>query len=164
MRLIAVQGRALDGTTVHLPEELPAELTLVIAAFRQRQQADVDRWIELAVALGVPPSPYGASTPMETAVVEIPVIGRRYRAARRVIDGGMAAAIADPVALARTITVYTDPAAFRRGCGITSVDEVTALAVQRDGSVVWHAVGPPTTRHRTDLQRVLAAPDADHRR
>jgi hypothetical protein len=157
VRISSAAGRALDGTPYRLPGDLPGAVTLVVVAFRQRQQADVDRWIELAVTLGVPPSPYGASQPMASAVVEVPVLGRRYLAARRVIDGGMAAGIADPVALARTITVYTDPTAFRRACGITTADEVSALLARRDGTVGWHAVGPPTEQHRLDLRDALAA-------
>jgi hypothetical protein len=161
VRLAVTEGRALDGTPYRLPAELPGELTLVVVAFRQRQQAEVDRWIDLAVALGVPPSPHGATTPMRSAIIEVPVLGRRYLVARRVIDGGMAAGIADPVALARTITVYTDPASFRRACGITTADEVTALLSRRDGTVVWHAVGPPSDQHRTELARVLAPGPSD---
>jgi hypothetical protein len=156
-RLATAAGRALDGTHYRLPAELPGVVTLVVVAFRQRQQADVDRWIDLAVALGVPPSPYGVTGPMASAVVEVPVLGRRYLAARRVIDGGMAAGIADPVVLARTITVYTDPAAFRRACGIRTADEVTALLARRDGSVSWAAVGLPTDRHRTELRTAITA-------
>jgi hypothetical protein len=37
---------------------------------------------------------------------------------RRFIDGGMTAAISDPDVLARTITVYTDVAAFQRSLAI----------------------------------------------
>jgi hypothetical protein len=158
VRLAPAAGRALDGTAYRLPADLPGAVTLVIVAFRQRQQADVDRWIDLAVALGVPPSPYGAARPMARAVVEVPVLGRRYLAARRVIDGGMAAGIADPVALARTITVYTDPAAFRRACGLTTADEVAALLTRRDGTVTWCAIGPPADDHRADLEAALAVP------
>jgi hypothetical protein len=157
VRLAATRGRALDGTPYRLPSDLPGDVTLVVVAFRQRQQQDVDRWIDLAVALGVSPSPYGATAPTASAVIELPVLGRRYLPARRVIDGGMAAGIADPVALARTVTVYTDPASFRRSCGITTADQVTALLARRDGTVVWSAVGPPIQRHHRDLQTALAA-------
>lgn len=156
-RLVPVQGRALDGTIVELPSQLPAAHTLVVLAFRQRQQRDVDRWIELAVALGVPSSPLGASEPMTTAVIEVPVLGRRYLGARRFIDGGMAASIADPAVLARTITVYTDPAAFRRRCRVPSSEEVTALLVDRAGAASWHRTGPPQPGDRDGLHEALAA-------
>jgi hypothetical protein len=150
-RLAPAVGRALDGTEHHLPRGLPAERTLVVLAFRQRQQADVDRWIDLAVALGVPGSHHGASEPRLTAVVEVPVLGRRYLPARRFIDGGMVTAIRDPAVLARTITVYTDPAAYRRRCGVATADQVTAMLVDREGTASFQAIGPPTPASAQEL-------------
>lgn len=158
-RLVPVQGRALDGSVVELPSQLPAARSVVVLAFRQRQQRDVDRWIDLAVALGVPASPLGVTAPMETAVVEVPVLGRRYLGVRRFIDGGMAASIGEPAVLARTITVYTDPAAFRRSCGIPTAEEVTVLVVGRDGVVSWHRTGPPQPGDREALAEALGAGD-----
>jgi hypothetical protein len=156
VRVAPIDGRALDGTSCRLPADLPGEVTLAIVAFRQRQQADVDGWIELAVELGVPPSPLDQVLPMPSAVVEVAVLGRRYRVARRAIDGGMAAGIGAPAVLARTITVYTDPVAFRRACGIPTADEVTALLARRDGTVGWHATGPPAAQDRAGLRAALA--------
>ncbi len=154
-RLAPAIGRALDGTEYRLPEGLPAERTLVVLAFRQRQQADVDRWIELAVSLGVPASPLPAPEPRATAVVEVPVLGRRYLPARRFIDGGMATSIRDPAVLARTITLYTDPVAYRRRCGITTADQVTAMLVDREGNVSFHALGPPGAGPMDELTTAL---------
>jgi hypothetical protein len=156
-RLVPVEGRALDGTIVELPAQLPGRRTVVVLAFRQRQQQDVDRWIDLAVALGVPASPLDVAGPMESAVIEVPVLGRRYLGARRFIDGGMAASIADPSVLARTITVYTDPSSFRRRCGVLTADEVTALLVGRDGVATWHRTGPPVPGDRESLADALTA-------
>ena len=154
-RLAPAVGRALDGTEYQLPAGLPAERTLVVLAFWQRQQADVDRWIDLAVSLGVPGSPLDVPEPRATAVVEVPVLGRRYLPARRFIDGGMAASIRDPAVLARTITVYTDPVAYRRRCGIPTADEVTAMVVDRDGSASFEALGPPTAAGSDELVTAL---------
>jgi hypothetical protein len=155
VRLAPAEGRALDGSECRLPPGLPAERTLVVVAFRQRQQADVDRWIDLAVSLGVPGSPLEAPEPRATAVVEVPVLGRRYLPARRFIDGGMAASLGDPAVLARTITVYTDPAAYRRRCGITTADQVTAMLVDREGHASFQALGPPMAGHPDELAEAL---------
>lgn len=155
VRLTPAVGRALDGTEYRLPAGLPAERTLVVLAFRQRQQADVDRWIDLAESLGVPGTPLGAPEPRATAVIEVPVLGRRYLPARRVIDGGMATSIRDPAVLARTITVYTDPVAYRRSCGITTADQVTAMLVDREGEASFQALGPPTDERADELTTAL---------
>jgi hypothetical protein len=117
----------------------------------------VDRWIDLAVSLGLPGSPLSTPEPRATAVVEVPVLGRRYLPARRFIDGGMAGAIRDPAVLARTITVYTDPAAYRRSCEVTTADQVTAMLVDREGNASFRAVGPPTAGHPDELAAVLGS-------
>jgi len=157
VRLAPVRGRALDGTPCRLPDELPGERTLVVVAFRQRHQRDVDAWIDLAVGLGVPASPLGAALPMPTAVIEVPLLGRRWLPARRLIDGGMATGIADPLVLARTITAYTDPVAFRRACGLRGGGrQVEVLLARRDGSVEWADRGAPGPDGRAKLAAALA--------
>jgi hypothetical protein len=140
-----LRTRALDGTPRDLPGDLPAERTLVVLAYRQRHQRDVDAWIALAVAHGVPATPRGADGPLRSAVVEVPFLSARWLPARRLIDGGMAQGIGDPDVLARTLTAYGAPARHRRACGLARADgrEVEALVVDRSGRVHWHASGPP---------------------
>lgn len=143
MRFPELSGVTLLGEPMRLPGGLPAERTLVLLAFRQRQQGQVDRWIARAVAeLGVAPTPRGPAAP-ETAVVEVPCLSRRWRPARRLIDGGMASSIGDPDVLARTVTVYGDVAAVLRGIGADGPDAVQARVVRRDGSVLAAASDEP---------------------
>ena len=159
LRLAPLRTRALDGTRRDLPADLPAERTLVLLAYRQRHQRDVDAWIALAVARGVPPTPRGAAGVMTTAVVEVPFLSARWLPARRLIDGGMATGIADPDVLARTLTAYGAPARHRRACGLAGADgrEVEALVVDRDGTVHWHASGPPRGARDERLAAMLRA-------
>lgn len=146
MRFPEVAGRTLLGAEVTLPAGFPAERTLAVVAFQRRQQGQVDLWIERAVAAGVPPTPRGQAQPMPVAVVEVPALSTRWRPARRFIDGGMTAGIGDPDVLARTITVYTDVSAFRGALAIPSADDVWALVVTRDGSVLERGHGDPDDR------------------
>jgi hypothetical protein len=164
LRLAPLRTRALDGTRRDLPGELPAERTLVLLAYRQRHQRDVDAWIALAVARGVPPTPRGATGPLRTAVVEVPFLSARWLPARRLIDGGMAQGIADPDVLARTLTAYGAPARHRRACGLASADgpgqdgrEVEAMVVDREGHVHWHASGAPHRASEELLEGMLRA-------
>ena len=62
---------------------------------------------------------------------------------RRFIDGGMTAGIGDPDVLARTITVYTDVAAFQRSLAIPRSNDVHALVVERDGTILARGCGDP---------------------
>jgi hypothetical protein len=160
-----LRTRALDGTRRDLPQDLPAERTLVLLAYRQRHQRDVDAWIALAVANWVPPTPRGMAGPMVTAVVEVPFLSARWSPLRRMIDGGMARGIADPDVLARTLTAYGAPSRHRRACGLAGPGaadgrEVEALVVTRDGEVIWHATGAPSATPSGTVDTLLRALDA----
>ena len=139
----AVDGRTLLGANMALPADFPADRTLAVVAFQQRQQSCVDRWIDRAVAAGVPPTTRGATGPIPAAVVEVPVLSTRWRPVRRFIDGGMTRGIGDPDVLVRTITVYTDVAVFQRFLAIPNSDEVHALVVDRDGTILARGCGDP---------------------
>jgi hypothetical protein len=139
----AVAARTLLGANVVLPADFPAARTLAVVAFQRGQQTRVDRWIERAVAAGVPPTTRAATGPIPTAVVEVPVLSTRWRPVRRFIDGGMTAGIRDPDVLARTITVYTDVGAFQRALSIPGSSDVAALVVDRDGTILARGCGDP---------------------
>jgi hypothetical protein len=165
LRLAPVRTRALDGTRFDLPQDLPAERTLVLLAYRQRHQRDVDAWIALAVARGVPPTPRGVVGPMRTAVIEVPFLSGRWAPLRRAIDGGMARGIADPDVLARTLTAYGAPSSHRRASGLSGPGsaagrEVEAMVVTRDGRVLWHATGGPGAAPAGTVEALLLALDA----
>jgi hypothetical protein len=145
-RFPAVTGRSLLGAELSLPRDFPAERTLAVVAFRQWHQARVDRWIARAVADGVPPTPRGLPGVLPTAVVELPVLATGWRPIRRFIDGGMTAGIGDPDVLARTITVYTDVGRFQRSLAIRGSEEVHALVVTRDGTILARGSGDPLDR------------------
>jgi hypothetical protein len=154
-RFPCLVGKTLLGTELALPADFPAARTLAVIAFRQWQQGCVDRWIGEAVDAGVPGTPRGAPQPMDTAVVELPVLSTRWRPARRFIDGGMTSGIGDPDVLARTATVYTDVGAFQRALGIPGSDLVHALVVTRDGEIVARAHGEPTADSWAPLRAAL---------
>lgn len=157
VRFPDVTGRTLLDEELRLPADLPGVRTLAVVAFRRRHQTTVDRWIDRAVAAGIPPISRGAAGPLRVAVVEVPVLGAQWRVARRVIDGGMSSAIRDPDVLARTITVYTDATRFRRSLGIRGGGEVQALVVDREGSVLARASGEPDDAAWAGLAAALDA-------
>jgi hypothetical protein len=62
---------------------------------------------------------------------------------RRFIDGGMTVGIGDPDVLARTITDYTDVGAFQWSLSIPGSNDVHALVVDRNGTIVARSCGGP---------------------
>jgi hypothetical protein len=154
-RFPTVTGRSLLGEELSLPRDLPGERTLAVVAFRQWHQARVDRWIARAVADGVPPTPRGLTGVLPTAVVELPVLATGWRPVRRFIDGGMTSGIGDPDVLARTITIYTDVGGFQRSLGIRGGEEVHALVLTRDGTIVARGAGDPEDREWEDILAAL---------
>ena len=143
MRMPDLDGRSLLGDETAVPGGLPAERTLVLFAFRQRQQGQVDRWIDRAVAeLSVPASPLGLPFDAPRAVVEVPCLGGQWRPLRRLIDGGMASGIGQPAILARTITVYGGTGAILRALD-AEPELVQARVVRRTGEILAAAEGEP---------------------
>ncbi len=144
MHFPELTGRSLLGKTVRLPADLPAERTLVLCAFKQRQQEQVDRWIGRAVReLAIPNSPLELPPDARRAVIEVPCFGRRWRPIRRLIDGGMAGSIMQPSILARTITVYGDVGAILRALDANTTAQIQARVVLRSGQILAMAEGEP---------------------
>lgn len=67
----------LAGRHVVVPDDFGGP-TLLLFAYRQHQQRDVDTWIRSIPRVD------------DVRVLEVPVLGRRWLPARRFINGGMA--------------------------------------------------------------------------
>lgn len=152
-----LEVRSLSGVSWVIPRDLPVPRALVICAFKQWHQALVDEWIGWATTkVGVAPSPLSLPPGAETLVIEVPVLGRRYRPVRGFIDGGMTAGIRVPEILARTFTAYTDVAAFCHAAGIESTDTVAVFVVRPDGAVLARVSGRPDVGGEQALAAALA--------
>ena len=116
-----------------LPDGFEGERNVVIVAFRREHQALVDSWVPWLDAR--------ADSDPGLHFYEMPTIGTQWSPARRVIDGGMATAIGDPVVLHRTITVYTDVRRVTDGLGIDRTDTVWLFLVDATGAVRWRGHG-----------------------
>ncbi len=147
-RFPTVVGTNLEGSSVRLPDQLGGRLNLLLIAFRQNQQADVDTWMPYAEALE-------ARRP-DIRTYELPVLSAAYRLARPFIDGGMRAAIPDPAVRQRTITLYLDKAAFRAALGVSGEDQIHVRLVDRAGTTHWRAVGAWDAASAAGLDAILA--------
>ena len=143
-----VRARNLEGVDVDLPEGFVGDRNIVAIAFQRNHQDLVDSWVpwfekQAAVDLGL-------------RFYELPTIGRIWAPVRNFIDGGMAAAIREPVILQRTLTIYGDVHRVTQPLGIEDRSTIALLLVDGSGSVLWSGRGGFATPLAHDLETVLA--------
>ena len=158
-------ARSLQGAEKLLPADLPADRTLVILAFQQRHQRDVDAWMDVAERRGwltdlasttAPPTADTALPGRPThAAIEVPCISKRWGPVRRFIDGGMATGIRVPTVLARTWTTYTDVGRIQRALGIADSASIWVGVVASDGEVLAQTLGPPTEESEAPIAAAM---------
>jgi hypothetical protein len=145
-----VRGSSLSRVEHRLPETLEYDPNLLLIAFKQHQQRDVDTWLPVAAQLREQFPRFGA--------YELPVISRAYRPVAGFIDGGMRAGIPDSAVRDATITLYIDRRSFCRVLGIDSLDEIVPMVVTAGGEILWRTTGPRTDDAVAGLRAVLASP------
>jgi hypothetical protein len=133
MKFPAVSGSNLQRKKLALPEDLKGDMNLVLIAFQQWQQDQVDTWIPFARKL--------EQTHPSIRYYELPTIRQMNGLSRTFINEGMRAGIPDPVARERTITLYLDKRAFRQELQLAHEDEIHILLLDQDGQVRWRAEG-----------------------
>ncbi len=133
MRFPPTTARSLEGDEVQLPEGFAGDRNMVIVAFRRHQQALVDSWVPWLEAR--------AADDPDFRFYELPTIGRKWAPMRRFIDGGMAAAIREPLVLRRTLTVYGDVRNVTDPLGIEDRSTIALFLVDRSGAVCWAGSG-----------------------
>ena len=139
----SVTGSNLQREKRNLPEDLEGELNLVLIAFQQWHQTQVNTWIPFARQL--------EETHSGVRYYELPTIQRLNVLARTFVNEGMRAGIPDPVARERTITLYLDKNAFREALQLPNEDDIYVLLLDRQGRVVWRAEGAFTSEKGESL-------------
>jgi len=145
----AVSARDLQGLDVRLPDAFTGERNVVIVAFRRKHQSLVDSWVPwLAERAGADPG---------LRFYELPTIGHLWAPVRGMIDGGMAAAIRDPVVLRRTLTVYGAVSRLTGPLDIESRETIVLLVVDGGGRVRWSGRGGFSPTTASELEGALQA-------
>jgi hypothetical protein len=128
-----VTGDNLNGRRFEIPSQLDAPFNILMVAFYQRQQDDVNTWLDAARDI--------AAAHANVEYYELPTINAGWGLVRNWIDGGMRSGIPDIGARDRTITLYTDTGKFRELAGIDSPEHIWVGLVDRGGRVYWSARG-----------------------
>ena len=133
MQFPKVTGSNLQRKKLALPQDFQGELNLVMIAFQQWQQTQVDTWIPFARQL--------EETYSGVRYYELPTIQRLNALARTFVNEGMRAGIPNPVARERTITLYLDKDEFRQALQLPHEDNIYVLLLDRQGQVLWRVEG-----------------------
>ena len=147
-RFPRVDGSSLSGTSHRLPDTLAGDRNLLLIAFRQWQQTDVDTWVPVAEALA-------AELPGFRAY-ELPVISQMYRPVSGFIDGGMRGGIPDLRVREATITLYINRRQFLDDLRIPAVNTIVPMLVTPAGEILWRTTGRRTADSEASLREVLA--------
>lgn len=147
MRFPAVETDNLNRRTFRLPDGLEGESNLLILAYEQWQQRQVDGWFPIAERLEneIPGFRF----------YELPVVGRMNAVRRFMLDNGMRAGIPNKETRARVLTLYVDRDAFNDQLGITETDKITLLLVTRDGQIHWREIGPWSVEKEAGLEQAI---------
>jgi hypothetical protein len=147
-----IQGRNLELRELELPADFAGERNVVLVAFKQRQQREVNSWLP---ALGVMRREAG-----NVEVYEIPTLHRGWTPLRGWIDGGMRSGIPDRSTREATITVYINKTPFKSALGITSESQIHVLLLDGEGRVVHRELGSATPAGVARLRQALRLPPA----
>lgn len=136
----------LNGRELSLPQDLPAERTLLLVAFEREQQADIETWVS-GMTLDK----------ADFAWLITPVIQEPGRLMRTMIDTGMRAGIRDKAARAQVVTLYTNRETWLSSMGLSDVKTIYALVVDRRGRVLAQSAGKYNDAGAQELRAALNA-------
>jgi hypothetical protein len=147
----SIDGKDLEGKNIRIPKNLHGALNVLIIAFEQWQQEQVDSWVGFLRGLKEGHNGFD--------FYELPTIGSEFRLARFFIDGGMRAGIPSNATRRHTVTLYLDKRAFKRALNIDSEKSICLYAIGRDGRVYWYTAGSFDAEAASSLERLVAGAD-----
>jgi hypothetical protein len=125
--------RNLAGDTITLPGAALGKKTLVVMAYRQATQPQVDTWLK----------PWNARMQGKPGVAgyEIPMIKGFYKPFRGWIDGGMASALPRTV-WEQVVTYYGSWDAYLPALGVKDTQLAYVYLLDAQGLIRWTHIGP----------------------
>ena len=141
-----VVGIDLHGEEQTLPDSFAGSLNIVTVAFKRDHQSAVNTWIPVADEI--------AQTDSGIQFYEIPLIYKMNPAARFWVNNGMRAGIEDPIARARTITVYTDRDKFTEMMQM-DIKTIDTLLLNDQGTILWRTPGEATKESIRALKQAI---------
>lgn len=119
-----VQGQALSGETLMIPDDFRGEVTLLLLGYKQDSQFDIDRWL-----IGLD------QTQTQVSVYELPTIkGMVPRMFKTSIDGGMRKGIPKEL-WGGVITIYKAGDQVQAFTGNTLPNNARVILLDKEGVI-----------------------------
>ena len=145
-----VEGKNLHGDVIAFPQFFASQdFTVVVVAFEQKQQEDVDSWLPSLIQL--------ETQRADLSVLELPTIAKMNRLMRWIIYRGMRSGIKDSDARSRTITLHLEKAPFKKALNITSERNIRVYLISDKGTILWETQGLFTAEKLKTLTAQLPA-------
>lgn len=124
-----ITAENLNKEEVTLPDDYNGNPLLVLIAYKQKQQLNVNTWLDRMDEI--------ESAIPGVQIIETPTISSgKWGWMAGFIDGGMRSGIPDPEARARTITLYTDVSLFNQALMIENTDTIYGVLLDKHGEVI----------------------------
>ena len=144
----AVARRLGSGDEVRLPDDLPADATLLVVSFRDDLDPLADQWARLGDRLV---DAHGD----RVGVWELPVVNRKLKKLGKLATMGIRGQVHGDDERARTVPLYVDPKAFRKALRLKQGD-VYAFLVDRAGRIAWRGEGDIDMEEVEALEQAVA--------
>lgn len=148
MQFPKISGRNLEGRLFNLPSDFEAEYNIVLIAYTQWQQLDVDSWMPYLKEL--------SQRFPKTKVYELPTVERMGFFRESLLDYWMRTGIPDKAIREATITLYTDVQVFNRQLNLANKDEIYLLVLRPSGELLWQTKGRYKENAALELKKFLA--------
>ncbi|MGB7339419.1 MAG: hypothetical protein WBC91_11050 [Phototrophicaceae bacterium] len=130
-----LDGKTVAGKARTVPQDLYGQYNVVLVAFTQYQQINVDSWL-----------PYLDKLKQEHQaldVFELPTLDKQSMSlvGRKMLDFWMYQGITDNDVRDHTITLYINLPDFMRALNINDVSEIYVMLIDRHGTIYWQDTG-----------------------
>ena len=142
-----LQGISLLGEEVPLPDGFEGDINLVSMGFVRGHQEDINGWIDIIPDL--------TENFPELRFYEVPVIYEAGPLFRWWLNNGMRIGVVEEKARRRTITVYTDRDQFSQAIGLSDLEKIMTVLLDREARIIWQRSGPITSEAKQDLMKTI---------
>jgi len=144
----SIVAQTLAQRPMNLPDDLPAERTLALITFKRTQKEHADRWIKGMNLKNDPSIPW----------IRMPVVNDPGTAeGREAVQRRLLGRYTDEDERAKLLPLFVDRNNFVRSAGLSGVDRVVAVVVNRRGEVLARVEGAFDEARAQNLRQALQA-------